>query len=157
MKTIQSNSNAISGLSTTKVVINSRSFSVSSDSTSDSYSQKSNTGLIIGLVVGLVGAALLIALTIFISRKYVKRYQHRRLFNDTEMNDQGDTSTKVTDQNNSTNIQTVTPVSEIPSNNRLHSPLNSEPARIPSAALSITTLDVAKENQLPPVELIRFD
>ncbi len=75
VKTIQSNRNAIWDLSTTLIVINSCSYSVSSDSTSETFPQICNTGLIIGLVLGIVGI-------IFAYRKYDKQHKLHCLFID---------------------------------------------------------------------------
>jgi hypothetical protein len=113
--------------------------------------------------VGLVTGTIIIVGLIFAYRKYDKQHKRRRLFNDSEMND---TTPALTVFNNdqtihstpnvtsSFNETTVNKTSNVIQTKTVSSP--TEMTRVPSAALSVTTLDASK-SLLPPVELVRLD
>ncbi|CAF4268776.1 unnamed protein product, partial [Adineta steineri] len=130
----QSNNQPISDLVTTELVINSQSFNIPS-----SGSSTSKTGLIVGLTVGLAAGLGVILAVIYATYKVNKRFKHRRLINDTEMNNR----------------------SNGPENDSLTSPetsglqsLPTETTRVPSA-VSVTTLNVTETiKSMTPVQHI---
>jgi hypothetical protein len=181
VNSILSNSNAILNLQTTSIVINGKSFNISSSPTDESSSSfplsTSTTALIIGLVVGLVGGLILVLGTFFGYRKYNAQYKHRPLIDNSNDDNMIDSSPagvntslplmNVTATNNFAPVQHLSrsaPVFPILSDPVNSPPTASETARAPSAAVSITMLHFTESNNgqrtksaLPVVELLKFD
>jgi len=181
---IQNNPSAINSLIATSINANGQTYSISSSSSSTAssyYNQASNsTALTIGLVVGLVGGALLLVGSIFGFKKYQKKQRGRRLINDEPDIENAWSNQLVQNNENTTNLSKPTDndvkrtpdVSNLTSDlpnfdpNRFHSPLPNNPneQRVPSAAMSITALDLTTttnqqypSNSMAPIELIKFD
>jgi hypothetical protein len=179
---IQNNPSAINNLIAASINANGQTYSISSSSSSSStassyYNQASNsTALTIGLVVGLVGGALLLVGSIFGFKKYQKKQRGRRLINDEPDIENSWSNRLVQNNENTTNLSKPTDndvkrtpgVSDLPNfdPNRFHSPLPNNPneQRVPSAAMSITALDLTTttnqqypSNSMAPIELIKFD
>ena len=164
--------NAISGLQVSSVNINGQSYSARSSSSSslDSSSDEgANVGLIVGLVVGLVSATAIIAALSYGYYRYQKQHKIRRLIDDpdaeNELSDQAQWHERNTDQSSKEAQPESNSITDSPNsgNVRLHSPLpKTSNERVPSAAISITTLDhMTPSGQqhllIPPAELIKFD
>ncbi|CAF4103296.1 unnamed protein product, partial [Adineta steineri] len=137
----QSNNQPISDLVTTELVINSQSFNIPS-----SGSSTSKTGLIVGVTVGLAAGLGIILAVIYASYKFNKRFKHRRLINDTEMNNRS---------NGPENDSLTSPeTSELQSTPISNPSLPTETTRVPSA-VSVTTLNVTETiKSMTPVQHI---
>lgn len=178
VNTLTSNPTVVTGGSVRSVSINGRTYYASSSS--DSYGQVDNSALIGGLVGGLVGAALLVVVGVVGYKQYQKRRRGRRLINDdTDFESSSDQHIQETREvprnvsqpanNNVNRNQHLTIPSRPPSvlnPARFDTPLPTLPQeeRVPSAAMSVTMLDVVTPNnpkaakkQLPMIELIKFD
>ena len=176
---LTTNTNALSGGTVQSLSINGKSYSASSDS-SENYGQTNSTALIVGLVVGIVGAALLIAGSIFGFQQYHKKKRGQRLVNDeyglespsTNYNREARTmpaNGPQTTTNNpnmtrrvSASVQTA-PISH-PNRVQATAPAPPKEERVPSAAMSLTMLDVmtpgnlqAANKPMQDPELIKFD
>ena len=183
--TLMANPGVLSGATVTSASFNgktytARSSSSSSSGSSNSSSQTNDTALIVGLVVGIVGATLLIVGSVFGFHQYHKKKKGQRLINDeyalenpsTSSNEQTRTIPRNVPQTNnngvsmtrrvSASVQTV-PISEM---NRLRtiSPTSFNEERVPSAARSVTSLEIltpknpqAAAQTMPTPELIKFN
>ena len=169
VNTVSSDPSAIDGLEVSSINVNGKTYYSSASSSSDSsgdYIQVSKTGLIVGLVVGIVGAVLLIAGSIFGYKKLYERQRGRRLINDEHYLESPRVNYEMNTNNLTRRLSSSTPDLANLNNNRVHSPLfnASSEQRLPSAPMSMTTLDKLKPvNQphpttsMPTVQLIKFD
>ena len=168
---------AVNGLQVSSVTLNGRSYnaasSASSGSSGSSGSQSSgqaanNTGLIVGLVVGLVGAAVIAVLAVVSYKKYQTKKRGRTLFNQPDIEHTAVAPQRSMDNSYDPVSAAFTPPASQPKIDRsqMHSPLPTlinEP-RVPSATLSISTVDQLNAHKkpaasapMPEVELIKFD
>ena len=178
VNSLTSNPTAVNGGTVQSVSINGRVYYASDPSSS--YNQVDNTALIVGLVVGLVCATGLIVGSIIGYKQYQKRRRDRRLVNDESdldtssvQNEASNSETPLraprtanTNAKESMHMQFLSPPSSVINANRFDTPLPTLPheERVPSAAMSITTLDVVTpckpkpaNKRMPTIELIKFD
>ena len=169
---------AVNGLQVSSVTINGRSYNAASSASSGSGSGSSgsqsssqaenSTGLIVGLVIGLVGAAVIAVLAVVSYKKYQTKKRERTLFNQPDVEHTATAPSRSMDDNYDLGTAAFIAPASQPKIDRsqLHSPLPmliNEP-RVPSATLSISTVDQLNAHKkpavsapMPEVELITFD
>lgn len=178
VNSLTSNPTAVNGGTVRSVSVNGRVYYATNSPSS--YNQVDNTSLIVGLVVGLVGATVLIVGSVIGYKQYQKRREGRRLVNDESELETSSVQHEPTrsepplriprtansNANELINMQFLSPPSSVINANRFDTPLPTLPheERVPSAAMSVTTLDVLTpykpkpaNKRMPAIELIKFD